>query len=431
MAFARLSVRRLVTAFGIGTMLLTWASVTTPATAQTISAPAGASLDRTALNGTLHAIHEAGMYGTYSSVRDARAKWQGAAGVADVRTGKPVHPGMLHRVGSISKTFTAVAVLQQVARGRVELDAPIGRYLPDLVTGARGQAITVRMLLNHTSGLGDHIVGAFPSLLQGSTASLDDNRFRTFQPEELVRLGLAAPAAGEPGQRWSYSNTNYVIAGLLLKKVTGTDAETYITRNVIRKAGLKDTSFPRTPFIPGPHSRAYESFYGLIDPPRDYSVYNMSWIYTAGAVVSTMNDLNTFYRALLGGELLDAQRFAEMVRTVPVTDERGNVLFNYGLGIYAQDLPCGRFWGHDGAVFGSGTISLSSPDGKRQLSIGINLMKYQTVDENGAIQVHPIDIALSTHLLQALCGSQAAAPNALTEPSVPLFLTEPLWPKIK
>ncbi|MFD0889450.1 serine hydrolase domain-containing protein, partial [Streptosporangium algeriense] len=353
----------------------------------------------------LTAVHEAGMYGLYSSVRDGRETWSGAAGVADVRTRRPVSPQMRHRIGSITKTFTSVAVLQQVERGRIELDAPISRYLPGLIPGERGQKITVRMLLNHTSGLADHLLGAFPSFLEGSTRSLDDNRFRRFAPEELVAFSLKEPPVGEPGVApGNYSNVNYVIAGMLLEKVTGTDVESYITRHVIRRAGLRDTSYPRTPFIPGPHSKAYESYYGLIDPPRDYSVYDMSWAGAAGAIISTMDDLNRFYRALLQGRLVGPAQLAQMQTTVPVR-AAGGVIPHYGLGLYAADLPCGRFWGHDGGVFGMGTISLIRQDGLRQLSLGQNLMKYQRFDENGEWLPSPIDDALVEYYLLAACGS--------------------------
>jgi D-alanyl-D-alanine carboxypeptidase len=316
---------------------------------------------------------------------------------------------MRHRVGSISKTFTSVALLQQVERGRVRLDAPIGDYLPDLIPGERGRQITVRMLLNHTSHLGDYIAGAFPSLTEGSTASLDEERFRSIRPGELVRLGLAAPATGRPGELpGSYSNTNYVIAGLLLEKVTGQGAEKHITREVIDRAGLRHTSFPRTPYIKGPHPRMYESFHGLIDPPRDYSVYDMSWAYTAGAVVSTTDDLNRFYRALLGGKLIGKASLAEMTRTVPVSG------IDYGLGIYSLELPgCGRFWGHDGAVFGAGMTALSSRDGKRQVALAQNLMKYQSVDDDGVPQPHAIDDALYSYVVRALCpAGSGSAPGA-------------------
>lgn len=382
--------------------------------AGTLAAPAQAAVpDRRALQDSLQAVHQAGMYGLYSAVSDGRDTWKGAAGVADVRNRRPVKPHMVHRVGSITKTFTAVAVLQQVERGKVDLDAPVSRYLPDLISD---DDITVRMLLNHTSHLADYIPGAFPSLLEGSLADLDNHRFRRIEPEELVRLGLAFPRTGEPGATpGSYSNTNYVLAGLVLEKVTGMDAERYITHHVIKKAGLRHTSFPRSPQIPGPSSGAYESFYGLFDPPRDYAVYDMSWLTTAGAVVSTMDDLNRFYRRLLQGELLGGAQLAEMQRTVPVYVGAGPI--EYGLGIYALDLPCGRFWGHDGAVWGMLTQSLSSPDGTRQISVGLNRAKYQTFDENGMPVPHEIDLAFGNHLLLALCGPAQA--RTLSTPITP------------
>ncbi|MGW5158724.1 serine hydrolase domain-containing protein [Nonomuraea wenchangensis] len=378
--------------------------------AGTLAGPAHAAdgPDRQALGQTLDAVTAAGMYGIYSQVRDGGWTWKGASGVADVGTGRPVRPDMVHRIGSITKTFVSVAILQQVERGTIELDAPVGRYLPDLVPGERGRRITVRMLLNHTSHIADYIVPAFPSLLEGSVKSLEDNRFRRVAPKELVKMGLAGTPTGEPGATpGSYSNTNYVLAGLLLEKVTRTDAADHITRHVIRKAGLRHTSFPRTPHIPGPHSGAYESWYGFFDPPRDFSVYDMSWAGTAGAITSTMDDLNRFYRALLRGELLGPAQLAEMRTTVPV--RAGGGVVDYGLGIYAIDLPsCGRFWGHDGGVFGMATQSLSSEDGERQVSIGVNRTKYQQI-QNGGIVTHPMDIAQAVHMVVALCGTDATA----------------------
>ncbi|WP_336212268.1 serine hydrolase domain-containing protein [Nonomuraea sp. LPB2021202275-12-8] len=404
-------VKRLMAGAGLSALLV--AGSATPAGAAPAERDPG--LDRRGLQETLDATHQAGMYGVYSAVRDGRRDWQGAAGVADVATRRPVRAEMRHRVGSITKTFVSVAILQQVERGAVELDAPVARYLPGLIPGERGRKITVRMLLNHTSHIGDYIAGAFPSLLEGSPASLDDNRFRTFEPGELVELGLAAAPTGEPGTApGSYSNTNYVIAGLLLEKVTGVDAEKYVTREVIRRAGLRHTSFPRTPHIPGPHSKAYESLFGWIDPPRDYSVYDMSWAGTAGAVVSTMDDLNRFYRALLRGELIGSEQLAQMQTTVTVLAGGGAI--DYGLGLYFVDLPCGRFWGHDGGVFGMGTQSLSSPDGSRQLSFGLNRTKYQRIDENGNIEISPVDVALGSHFLLALCGPDTA--RTATGPSM-------------
>jgi D-alanyl-D-alanine carboxypeptidase len=321
-----------------------------------------------------------------------------------------------------------------VEQGRLQLDAPIAQFLPGTVPGERGQQVTVRMLLNHTSGIADYIASAFPSLRRLSPESLDRSRFRTVRPERLIEWGLEAPPTNAPGTSWSYSNTNYIILGKLLEKVTGVKAETYIHRNVIRPAGLRHTYFPKGPTISGPHSRMYESLYGHADPVREYSVYNMSWAGTAGALVSTMDDLNTFYRALLTGKLLGRGSLTEMQRTVPVQDADGNTLMNYGLGLYSLELPCGTFWGHDGVVFGAGTQALSSVDGRRQLALGFNLTKYQQLNGQGVPSreisgqpqnvPHAIDNALGAHFVQALCGGQGPlatqTPGTSAKPPLPL-----------
>ncbi|MFJ6997981.1 serine hydrolase domain-containing protein [Streptomyces sp. NPDC003090] len=405
-----------------GAVLLSLAAGTLPAQAAPAAPTAAAvaerhapRLDRQALRASLDAIHQAGMYGTYSAVRDGSAHWRGASGIADRDTKRPVRPGFEHRVGSITKTFTAVAVLQQVHAGRVDLDAPIGRYLPALVPGEQGRTITVRMLLNHTSGLGDHIAAAFPGIMEDAGKALDEGRFRHWAPEELIRFGLAAPAPAPRGT-YSYSNTNYIIIGELLREVTGEDPERYITRNVIRKAGLRHTYFPRTPYLTGPHSKMYESMYGLIDPPRDYSVYDMSWGGLAGNLVSTMDDLNSFYRQLLTGRLVGPAELREMKTTVPMYEAPPGqeAAMRYGLGIYTTRMSDGRwYWGHDGGVFGAGTLALSTDDGRHQVALGMNLMKYQRVDDSGQIEPHAIDHALIRHVETALAGAPTApAPSA-------------------
>ncbi|WP_173429160.1 MULTISPECIES: serine hydrolase [unclassified Streptomyces] len=383
---------------------------------------AGRHLDRAALRARLDAVRDAGVYGVFSAARDGRERFDGASGTADLTTGRPVRADLRHRVGSVTKTFTAVAVLQQNAKGRIELDRPVGDYVPDLLPGERGRKVTVRMLLNHTSGIEDYIADAFPSLRQGTTTSLDDHRFRTIRPTELIGYGVARPQRFEPGTDWSYSNTNYILLGEILRKVTGQDPERLIAEDVIRRAGLRDTYFPGTdPYVRGAHSRMYESFYGLIDPPRDYSVYNMTWGGTAGALVSTPQDLNTFYRALLAGGLLPRRQLDRMRTTYDVKDETGAVVLRYGLGIFSVDTPCGPAWGHDGGVWGAGTIALSIPDGTRQFALGHNLTKYQRLNEAGtAFDPHPADAAMRDYRDQALCGTtapQAPAKGSIAGPA--------------
>ncbi|MFD9367270.1 serine hydrolase domain-containing protein [Streptomyces sp. NPDC060020] len=378
-------------------------------TASAAPASPPTAFDPAELESALDGVHQAGVPGVYAEVRDGGRTWRGASGVADVGTGRPVSPDMRQRVGSITKTFTAAAVMQQVEQGRILLDAPIGDHLPQLVPGERGRKITVRMLLNHTSGLPDYIREAFPSLRDMSPKSLDDNRFRRFRPAELIAMGVNAPPASEPGATPGvYSNTNYLLLGQLLEQVTGTTAEAYITRNVIGRAGLRHTGFPTGPRIEGPHSRMYEALWGLIDPPRDYSVYDMSWTGTGAALVSTTADLNRFYGRLLDGKIVSRSSLARMQRTVPVIALDGSTI-DYGLGLHKVVVPdCGTFWGHDGTVWGAGTISLTRADGRRQMSVAVNLQRWKGPDGPGEPQHDPVDDALKSLYGQALCGDADA-----------------------
>ncbi|WP_405164399.1 beta-lactamase family protein [Nocardia sp. NBC_01499] len=368
------------------------------------------TLDPTKLQAALDTLHRAGMPGVFAEVRDADQTWCGAAGLADVATDRPSTADMRHRVGSITKTFTAAAVLQQVEHGELALDTPIGHYLPQLVPGERGGSITVRMLINHTSGLAEYLPHAYPSLAafpivaKTTPKSFDDNRFTRFHPTELIELGVAAAAVGAPGGTPGvYSNTNYLLLCQLLELVTGTSAEKCITRNVIEHAGLHDTELPAGPYINGSHSLHYESWFGMIDPPRDYSVYDMSWVGPAASLISTVADLNRFYGLLLSGEIISPSSLAQMQRTVPVISFEGKTI-DYGLGLHKMTIPGhGIYWGHDGSVWGGGAMSMTSADGQRQMSVAVNLQRWNQLDAEGKPQAHPIDDALRAVIQLALC----------------------------
>ncbi|WP_235783758.1 serine hydrolase domain-containing protein [Amycolatopsis orientalis] len=379
----------------------------------TAAAAPAPRLDRAALQSTLDAVHRAGMPGVYADVRNAGQTWRGASGVADVRTGRPIRADMRQRVGSITKTFVAAAVMQQVEQGRIRLDAPIGGYLPHLVPGERGDKITVRMLINHTSGLAEYLPYAYPSfkawpsLPDISAQSVDDNRFKQFRTADLIEMGVKAPATGEPGSTPGvYSNTNYLLLGELLERVTGTTAERYITRNVIERAGLRHTEFPDGPWVKGPHSRMYEALFGLVDPPRDYSVYNMSWVMMGAGLVSTVEDLNRFFGKLLAGEIVNRSSLAQMQHTVPVIAQNGQ-LIDYGLGLHKAEIPgCGTFWGHDGSTWGAQSESWIRADGKRQTSFAVNLARWNKLDSSGNPRPHPIDGALAAFKQRAMCDAR-------------------------
>ncbi|WP_433258528.1 serine hydrolase domain-containing protein [Streptosporangium sp. CA-135522] len=359
-------------------------------------------LDPAELNTAIENVHRAGIPGLFAEVRAEDQVWRGAAGVADLATGRPVTADMRHRVGSITKTFTAAAVLQQVESGQIGLDTPIGHYLPKLVPGERGDAITVRMLINHTSGLAEYLPYAYPSLkpfpalADTRPQSLDDHRFTRFDPAELIEMGVTAPAFSAPGGTPGlYSNTNYLLLGQLLEQVTGTTAEKYITQNVIERAGLQDTEFPDGPHLSGPHSQMYEAWFGMIDPPRDFSVFDMSYAGVAGSLVSTGADLNRFFGLLFAGKIVSQSSLAQMQRTVTVISQEGKMI-EYGLGMYPMEVPGGAtFWGNGGTVWGAGAISMTSADAERQMSVAVNLQRWSRLDSSGKPQPHPIDDALA------------------------------------
>jgi D-alanyl-D-alanine carboxypeptidase len=368
-------------------------------------------LDSAALDAAIEMVHLAGMPGLFAEVRDGDQVWRGAAGVADVATGRPVTAGMRHRIGSITKTFTAAAVLQQVERGRIGLDTPIGRYLPKLVPGDRGDAITVRMLINHTSGLAEYLPYAYPSLkaypvlTDTGPQSLDDHRLTRFDPTELIEMGVTAPPVGVPGGTPGvYSNTNYLLLAQLLEQATGTTAERYITGNVIERAGLRDTEFPTEPYVDGPHSQLYEAWFGMIDPPRDYSVYDMSWVGPSASLISTVSDVNRFYGMLLAGKIVSPSSLAQMQRTVPIVSQEGRTI-DYGLGLHPMEgSGQGSFWGHGGTVWGGGALAMTRADGKRQMAVALNMQRWNRLDSSGKPQPHPIDDALATLYRVAMYG---------------------------
>ncbi|MGC4804869.1 serine hydrolase domain-containing protein [Micromonospora sp. DT233] len=354
------------------------------------------------------------MVGVFAEVRDGRDRWRGASGVADIDTGRPMLPGVRHRVGSITKTFVAATLLQLVGERRVSLDAPIGRYLPEFAVAG----VTVEMLLNHTSGIGDYVSVIFPT-----AEDILEKRYTTFPPRQLVRGGLDAPRTGTPGEKHSYSNTNYILAGLIIERVTRRSATDEVHRRIIRPLGLRDTYFPgRRPRIAGPHSAAYVPWYD--GELLDLSVSNMSWGWTAGALISTAADLNRFYRALLGGRLLRPAELARMRTTVPMLPEDPDAA-GYGLGLYWLALPQGRAWGHDGLVFGHSTISLHSADGSRQVTLGTNVTHYALPG-----QPDPIAQAVAAFVVTALTGTGSASARTATAFRLPTAVPPPGGPAL-
>ncbi|MFF4113090.1 serine hydrolase domain-containing protein [Streptomyces sp. NPDC001714] len=291
-------------------------------------------------------------------------RWTETAGAADLRTGRPMNSTDRLRVGSVTKTFTATVVLQLAAEHRLSLDANVDRYLPGLIDahGHDGRRITVRQLLRHTSGLPDYLDAPeweHPERL----------RYRHFTARELIERALELP---RPQQSWHYATTNYLVLGLIVRKVTGHAPEDEISRRVIRPLGLHDTYWPGDETrLRGPHSHSY---FASGDGRRvDGTDWNMSFGGVGGALVSTPGDLTRFATALLGGRLLPADRLAEMKRTVAAEPDRLWPGARYGLGLISSPLSCGGvWWGHAGTVPGGHRALVAVGPGGRSVAVALN-----------------------------------------------------------
>ncbi|TSB22508.1 beta-lactamase family protein [Streptomyces benahoarensis] len=284
-------------------------------------------------------------------------------GVADLKTMAKVPVDGQIRAGSNTKTFTATVVLQLVGEGKVALDAPIEKYLPDLVRGEGidGHHITVRQLLQHTSGLPDY------TNFLGEEAIFGTGRHTYYQPRTLLDVALAHKAEFAPGTNWSYSNTNYVLAGLLIEKVTGRPVAEQITHRVIDRIGLRHTYFPSTgdERIREAHPKGYSATKPGA-PLEDITRIDPSWAWSAGQLISTPSDLNRFFSALIGGELLGPNELAQMRTTVKVADtfDSGSGI-RFGLGLTSTPLSCGGLmWGHRGDTPGYHTRTGATDDGR-------------------------------------------------------------------
>ncbi|GAA2385227.1 serine hydrolase [Streptomyces coeruleofuscus] len=322
------------------------------------------------LQKVLQEIVDSGFTGVQLRVHDERGEWVGSAGVG--RLGESAEPPIDGhcRIGSNTKTFIATLVLQLVAEGRIGLDTPAAEHLPELGLDRR---ITVRMLLQHTSGVfnftGEYYDdGTFTPGIPVTGREWVDNRFKTYRPEELVRLALSKPARFEPGTDWSYSNTNYVLARLLIEKVVGCSLAEEMQRRILDPLGLSGTVAPYTrQEVPEPHAHAYYRYEDEDGRQKtvDVTRQNPSWISGGGDMISTTQDLHTFISALLRGKLLPAPLLAEMCKPHPKA--------GYGLGVFVQETERGgTIITHNGGITGHAALMYSTPDGGKTLTAALN-----------------------------------------------------------
>ena len=307
-----------------------------------------------------------------------------ASGLADLATQAPMALGDRVRVGSITKTFVATVVLQLAAEHRLRLSDSVARWLPGLVPN--GASITLRELLQHTSGIFDYAQDP------GFQQALRADPTRVWRPRELVRIAVAHPPVFPPGTSFAYSNTDYILLGLIIQAATGQTVGQQLQDRIFTPLDLRQTSFPYAkPTLPRPFAHGYLLNQPGATGPADITVISPSWAWAAGGIVSTAADVAKFYSALLAGRLLPAPLLREMMTTVPIAPGAG-----YGLGITAAPLPCGTVWGHTGNVPGYANNAFTTADGVHQAVVLVNaddgtlgptLSMQQEADIGAALQV--------------------------------------------
>lgn len=307
-----------------------------------------------------------------------------ARGFGDVAAGVPFADDARVRIGSNTKTFVATVMLQLVAEGRVALDSPVEQLLPGVVRGRGidGTRITLRNLLQHTSGL--------PDYTDEPEFDSEDARYTRYEPGYLVHAAVRKhPAHFAPGDRWEYSNTNYVLVGMIIERLTGQPVRTEVTRRIIDPLGLTATTFPAPGEmdLPRPHPVGYLEIDGK---KTDFTTMDTSWAGAAGAMISTGADLNRFLIALLAGKLLPPAQLAEMQRTVPA--ESMSPGFHYGLGLARVPVSCGKeVWGHGGSILGYRTRNGATPDGR---AVTVTVNQHPSSDQVKADMLSAVDAAL-------------------------------------
>lgn len=262
-----------------------------------------------------------------------------AAGTSDVAKNTAATAATRFRAGSITKIFTAVAVLQLVDGGRIKLDEPLATYLPN---APHAKEITLRQLLTHSSGIPNYLDAAIRS---GATATATT-------PQAILSAVAAKPLEFTPGAHFAYSNTGYVLLGLVVEKITGQSLAAYETENVLKRAGMTQTTFGTAPAgvpVATGYADAKDTLASRLDP---------SWTYAVGDVITTASDLARFDIALMGGKLVAQATFARMATSGIDAGDNGR---GYGFGMTVRPFGTGQLVGHHGGLPGFATVDEMLP----------------------------------------------------------------------
>jgi D-alanyl-D-alanine carboxypeptidase len=325
----------------------------------------------------------AGAPGAMAFVRDGDRTVRLSSGYGTLDPDTPMHAPDRFRIGGLTKTFTATVILQLVGEGAVMLDDTLEQWLPGAISN--GELISVRQLLNHTSGIYDYAQD--PSIFAPYFPPEGDLTL-IFDANEGVRIANEHGPLFAPGSALAYSNTNYLLLAMIVEAATGNPFESELRARIFEPLGLDQTSYPDSSEIEGSYIHGYVPG----EPPLfDITPLSPTLLGASGAIVSSAEDLADFSRALLRGdllapELLRAMKSIDPVATVGIPDS-GFPGGGWGLGLLRQRFPCGRkAWGHDSEIPGYTTASWSNRSGTRQVVVVVNSFFAPDSDAAGAIR---------------------------------------------
>ncbi|MFD9369472.1 serine hydrolase domain-containing protein [Streptomyces sp. NPDC060020] len=334
--------------------------------------PAQAGADRTpapgsSLNRELRELVERpdGPPGVIAVLRDGDRTEVYRAGVADVESGRPPRATDHMRIASVAKAFSGAVALGLVDRGRLHLNDTIGEVLPD--QPAAWHKVTLRQLLNHTSGLPDY------SASDGFIDIVSADPRHRFDSRRLLEFVADEDLAFPPGSRYQYSNSDNIAVALMAEAATGRRYEALLRELVYEPLGLHDTSLPQGYRLPVPFLHGYQ-----IDPqsgPVDVSeAISASGAWAAGGIVSTPKDLTAFIRGYAGGALVSERTRRQQFTFIPgaLSQPPGPGRTAAGLAIYRYTTRCGTVYGHTGNTPGYTQLAAATADGRRSLTFSIS-----------------------------------------------------------
>jgi D-alanyl-D-alanine carboxypeptidase len=292
-------------------------------------------------------------------VVDGQIAYLQAYGMARISPPMEATPQMQYSVGSISKQFTAAAILLLAQQHKLTLDDPVAKYLPDLT---RANEVTIRMLLSHTSGYQDYWPEDYvmTSMMTPATA------------QHILDVWAKRPLDFDPGAQWQYSNTNYVIAGRIAEQVSGTPLIELLKRRIFMPLGMNDVYDSDASKLPATDPTGYERY--ALGPPRPAPQEGAGWMFAAGELAMPAHDLALWDISLMNSSLLDAASYEQMFKPVLLKDGSSS---GYGLGVFLGKRNGHTYIEHSGEVSGFVSENIIYPDAHAAIVVLTNEMATQ------------------------------------------------------